>query len=144
MPCEANNGEAAILRFLSALSQTGNVGMSCRTAKLSRRYVSGLLQADTDFSDAYTQAMEDAHDLLCAEARRRAVKGIVLSTGKPSKAKPGAQSRKFSDPLLMLLIRQNGTAGSKAAPIKADAPDVGAILGAIARDADPITMRLPS
>ena len=136
--------EGAIVRFLQSLSRTGNVGLSCRAAGLARKHVGGLLLADSDFADAYAQAMEDAQDLLYAEARRRAVTGILIGAGGQAKSNNGGRVRKYSDPLLMMLMRQSGPVATRAAAGKPEADDLGAILRSIVRDEDPSVMQHPS
>ena len=98
--------------FLKALSQTGNASAACQAAgQLTRRQVRTFREQDPDFKQAYDDAMEDAADLLEAEAWRRAVEGTtqqVLKNGiiviDPITNQP-ITVRHYSDPLLVMLLR---------------------------------------
>ena len=98
-------------RFLFMLSKTGNASKACQTSGLTRRQVTTLREDDATFGRAYDDAMNEAIDLLEAEAWRRALKGTVqpvLRAGQPVvdpvTGKP-VVTRRYSDPLLMMLLR---------------------------------------
>ncbi len=96
--------------FLSMLSKTGNASKACQTSGLTRRQVMTLRERDAAFDRAYDDAMNDAADLLEAEAWRRALEGTtqqVFKAGQPVMDPAGEPVvvRRYSDPLLMLLLR---------------------------------------
>ena len=106
-----SSSRIALKHFLSVLSRTGNASQACQTSGLTRRQLVALRERDPAFDQAYTDAMSDAADLLEAEAWRRALEGTVqpvLKAGQPVMdpvtGEP-AVVRRFSDPLLMLLLR---------------------------------------
>jgi hypothetical protein len=61
--------------FLKALAETGNVGASARLAGIGRTAVFRHRHNDPIFAEAWDDAIDEAADLLEAEAWRRAVKG---------------------------------------------------------------------
>ncbi len=96
--------------FLSMLSRTGNTSKACQTSGLTRRQVMALRERDAAFDRAYDDAMNDAADLLEAEAWRRALEGTtqpVFRAGQPVTGPAGEPVvvRRYSDPLLVLLLR---------------------------------------
>lgn len=104
---EADGGQAAPCgtirqRFLLMLSKTGNTSKACKTSGLTRRQVATLREDDVGFGQAYDDAMNEAVDLLEAEAWRRALKG---TTQPVPKAGQPVMTRRYSDPLLMMLLR---------------------------------------
>lgn len=106
----ASNNRLARQCFLSMLSKTGNTSKACQTSGLTRRQVMTLRERDRAFDRAFDDAMNDAADLLEAEAWRRALEGTeqpVLKGGKPVEYPAGKPVvvRRYSDPLLMLLLR---------------------------------------
>lgn len=72
--------------FLAALSETGNVRLACKSARIGRT-VAYELRADDDlFAYDWSMALEEAADLLEQEARRRAHEGlrrVKFDRGKP-------------------------------------------------------------
>jgi hypothetical protein len=62
--------------FLEAMQATGNVSESCRRAGISSATAYNRRREDADFAAAWDTALEDATDVLEAEARRRAVEGV--------------------------------------------------------------------
>lgn len=62
--------------FLAALAETGNVRLSCLSAGVDWTTAYDRRRADPDFAAAWAVAIEEAADLLEAEARRRAVEGV--------------------------------------------------------------------
>ena len=89
-------------RFLLMLSRTGNASKACQTSGLTRRQVATLREDDVAFGQAFDDAMNEAVDLLEAEAWRRALKG---TTQPVPKAGQPVVTRRYSDPLLMMLLR---------------------------------------
>lgn len=137
-------GRAVEMAFLAALRRTGNSALACKESGLTRRQINAMKKRDEDFSDECDEALEDAADLLEAEAWRRALDGIeqpLLKAGlpvlDPTTGKPMKVVR-YSDPLLVMLLRGHKPgrfsrpAGSGAASL-----DAGAILREIAADHDP-------
>ncbi len=107
----ASNNRLARQCFLSMLSKTGNTSKACETSGMTRRQIMTLRERDRAFDRAYDDAMNDAADLLEAEAWRRALEGTtqsVLKAGLPV-ADPVTKEplvvRRYSDPLLMMLLR---------------------------------------
>lgn len=140
---DAADEETAKDRFLSALSQTGNSAASCRASGLTRRQINIMRQRDLAFAEAYDEAMDDAADLLEAEAWRRALEGVaqpLLKAGQPVLDAAGdvVTVRRYSDPLLVMLLR-----GCKPGKFQrfsssgAPSVDATAALREIAADDDP-------
>jgi hypothetical protein len=101
-------------RFLQVLADTCNVTAACQQAKLSRSQVYGLRGRDAAFRQAMEEAIEAAADALEAEARRRAVDGVeqpVFFQGEQCGA-----SRRYSDSLLMFLLRAHRPAKFRERP----------------------------
>src|SRR5262249_51821069 len=63
--------------FLASLKETGNVRRACQAAQVSRRAAYYARERHPDFAAAWDEALEEAADRLEAEARRRAVDGLV-------------------------------------------------------------------
>ncbi len=107
----ASSSRTARQRFLFMLSKTGNASKACQTSGLTRRQVMTLRDGDPAFGQAYDDAMNEAADLLEAEAWRRALEGTtqpVLKGGRPVVNPATGEMvvvRRYSDPLLMLLLR---------------------------------------
>jgi hypothetical protein len=90
-------------RFLKHLAQYGNVSKAAVAAGVSRKYVYTQREADAEFSQAWADAIDQAGDVMEAEAWRRAVKG----TKKPvyqSGALVG-HVQEYSDTLLIFLLK---------------------------------------
>lgn len=62
--------------FLSALSESGNIRLSCDAAGINRWTAYDLRSSDAEFADEWQHALDDAADLLEVEARRRAEHGV--------------------------------------------------------------------
>jgi hypothetical protein len=112
-------------RFLERLAQTANIHAACLAAGVGRQTVYDRRNADADFARAMAEALEDACDLLEAEARRRAHDGVdepVIYKGEPmgawvdqggavvGKDTPGARLvpltvKRHSDALLLALLK---------------------------------------
>jgi hypothetical protein len=90
-------------RFLAALAESGNVRLSCQAARVGRSTVYAWRDADEKFRGEWDAALEEAVDVLEAEARRRGVEGVeepVYYQGE----KVGAV-RRYSDTLLIFLLK---------------------------------------
>ena len=102
--------EAAIDRFLDTLSRTGNPSAACQASGLTRRTINRTRENDPVFARDYDEAMEEAADLLEAEAWRRALEGVaqpLIKAGQPVLDADGIAItvRRYSDPLLVMLLR---------------------------------------
>ena len=90
-------------QFLKALTETCNVTAAARQIGMSRRAMYDRRDADTEFAEAWDDAIDQAVDALEEEVRRRALKGVqepVFHNGK----KCGSITR-YSDTLAMFLLR---------------------------------------
>jgi hypothetical protein len=89
--------------FLASLALTGNVGLSVLAAGVGRSTVYEWRRSDEKFSTAWDSALEEAADILEAEARRRAVEGTlepVFYQGEEV-----GTVRRYSDTLLIWLMK---------------------------------------
>ena len=90
-------------KFIAALGTSGNITTAAKSAGIARTYPYEVRSSDADFAQEWDSAMEEAADLIEAEARRRAVEGVdepVFYQGE----KCGV-IRKYSDALLITLLR---------------------------------------
>jgi hypothetical protein len=90
-------------KFLDALRQCGNVTAACRAAQLDQSNAYKVRAADPEFAAAWADALEEAADVLEAEAWRRAVRGVerpVFQGGEQVGA-----VREYSDTLLIFLLK---------------------------------------
>ena len=87
--------------FLKSLARTGNVSLSARNAKIKRSQLYALKASNPDFAEAWSNALEEATDLLQGEAIRRAIEGF--EEVKYFKGEPVGTVRRYSDQLLMFL-----------------------------------------
>ena len=94
---------AAKSAFLKSFSETGNIGLAAEHAGVARRTHYKWIASDPEYVEAFEEALEEAIDVLEAEARRRAVEGVEEPTGW-YKGQPGGYIRKYSDVLLMFLL----------------------------------------
>ncbi len=88
--------------FIEVLRETGNVTLAAQHAGQSRNQVHDVRQRSKRFAAQWDDALEEATDLLEAEARRRAVTGIdepVFYKGKVV-----GSTKKYSGRLLMFLL----------------------------------------
>lgn len=89
--------------FLAALRDSGNVRLACQAAKVARPTVYEYRQADPGFATAWNEALDEACDLLEAEARRRGLEGVdkpVFHQGEEV-----GVVRNYSDTLLIFLLK---------------------------------------
>lgn len=89
--------------MLAALAKTGNVSQAAKAAKIDRRTHQRWRQEDPEYDAATEEAMEEAADLLEAEAQRRAVTGVLEPVYQGGK-KVGT-IRRTSDTLLIFLLK---------------------------------------
>ena len=78
--------------FLSALRDSGNVRVACAAAQVGKSTAYDRRKVSPEFGAAWSDAMDDAADVLEAEARRRAVVGgsdtlliFLLKGARPEK-----------------------------------------------------------
>ena len=97
--------------FLRELTSTGHIYHACRVAGISyqtmHRHRKGGKYEDLQFEEDYLQAMGNYVGMLKAEAQRRAIEGW---DERPVIDKDGnivGQVRKFSDTLLLALLRRS-------------------------------------
>lgn len=94
-----------LVAVIRELSKCGNVSEALRLAKASRAWVYERRQTDADFADVFNEARACGLEVLRDEAHRRAYGGIlepVFYQGEEV-----AKVRKYSDTLLMFLIKQS-------------------------------------
>ena len=89
--------------FLDTLRGTGNVRLAASNADVARQVAYRARDSSATFRADWDEALEEARELLEAEARRRAAIGVdepVFYKGKVV-----GHSRKYSDNLLMFLLK---------------------------------------
>lgn len=89
--------------FLAALRDCGIVRLACEAAKMPRRTVYNHRTEDSAFATAWDEALEEACDLLEAEARRRGKDGVdkpVYHEGVKIDT-----IKQYSDTLLIFLLK---------------------------------------
>ena len=89
--------------FLNTLRGTGNVRLAASNAGVARQVVYRARDSSDKFRADWDEALEEARELLEAEARRRAAIGVdepVFYKGEVV-----GQIRKYSDNLLMFLLK---------------------------------------
>ncbi|GBR09265.1 hypothetical protein [Gluconobacter frateurii] len=98
-------------RFLEHLAKSGNVSDSGRLAGVQRSTLYHWKETDAAFASQWEDALEDAADVLEAEARRRALEGYdepITYAGKvvcdPETGHPLVR-KKYSDGLMAFLLR---------------------------------------
>lgn len=88
-----------------AILETGNVSTACVMCGVSRTAAYAHKNEDKEFSDLWEESLDMSIDLMEAEARRRAVEGVlepVFYQGQEC-----GLIRKYSDTLLMFLLKGN-------------------------------------
>ena len=137
------NTDAALDRFLQTLSRTGNPSAACQSSHLTRRFINRMRDNDPVFARDYNEAMEEAADLLEAEAWRRALEGVpqlLIKAGQPVVDADGTAItvRRYSDPLLVMLLRGcKPDKFQRRVGLAAVTPDPSASIKEIAADDDP-------
>lgn len=89
--------------FLKVLRDTGNVRLACQKAKIQRSTAYKAKESNEGFAKEWTDAMDDACDLLEEEAWRRGVEGVeepVFYQGEEC-----GTIRRYSDGMLTLLLK---------------------------------------
>lgn len=89
-------------KFIEKLIETGNISLSARLIGVGRRTLYDARERDPEFREAWDTALEEAADLLEAEARRRAVEGVdrpIYQRGELV-----GYERQYSDTLLIRLL----------------------------------------
>lgn len=89
--------------FLDHLRESANISASARAVGISSSSVYALRERDADFRASWDEALEDAYDVLEAEARRRAFEGVdepVFYKGIEV-----GYVRKYSDSLAQFLLK---------------------------------------
>lgn len=101
-----------LAQFLDELSRNGNVTISAELCNLERTRLYELRQQDPTFAVAWQDALDMAAEHLEAEARRRAVEGVLqkkfTTKGDPViDPETGEQylERAYSDTLLIFLLK---------------------------------------
>jgi hypothetical protein len=89
--------------FLSKLCKEGNVSAACRAAKIDRGTAYHRKNNNEAFAVRWQEALDEAADLLEAEAWRRAFKGVEEPVFQ-QKEQVGT-IRKYSDTLMVLLLK---------------------------------------
>ena len=90
-------------KFIAALRETCNVTKAAESVAMSRQGVYQARDNDAEFAKAWQGALEEAVDLLEAEAQRRAFSGVdkpVTYQGRIT-----ATYREYSDTLAFFLLR---------------------------------------
>ena len=93
-----------LVRLIRELGRHGNVSHALHAAAASRSWVYARRQSDVEFADAFEEARKCGLEVLKDEAHRRAYEGVnepVFYQGEEV-----AHVRKYSDVLLMFLIKQ--------------------------------------
>jgi hypothetical protein len=100
---------ASRARFIEVLSQTANVTASAAAINSHRNTVYDWRERDLEFAAAWDNAIEVATDALEAEARRRALEGVlepVISQGRIVMMNDEPlYVRKYSDNLMLAQLR---------------------------------------
>lgn len=90
--------------FFEALRRSGNVTVAADSVAVSRRTVYDHRAADPAFAALWEEAYEEAIDALEAEARRRAVDGVVVDH-LDKDGKLLFTDTRYSDVLLIFLLK---------------------------------------
>lgn len=96
--------------FLQHLGESANVTASALVATISRKTAYEWRKVDSEFAEAWDDAMAMATDTLEAEGRRRAMEGVeelYVSQGRVVTDKEGNPlvKRVYSDGLMTLLLK---------------------------------------
>ena len=90
-------------QFLDHLRLSGNVSEAARQVRIERHVAYRWRQQVTGFELAWCDAIAEATDQLALEARRRALDGVEQINYY--RGEPIASIRRYSDQLLMFLLR---------------------------------------
>lgn len=94
--------------FLEELARSGNVSLAAKFAGLDRNKFYDARAVDPEFAQAWSDALDQAADLLEEEARRRGHDGVEEPVfGRISREQDGqiGAIRKYSDTLLIFLLK---------------------------------------
>ena len=93
-----------LVLFIKALKISGRVDLACKASKAARGWAYEWRDKDSDFADNWTAALAIGREILKDEAFRRAHDGV----NEPHfyQGEPCGFVRKYSDTLLMFLIKQ--------------------------------------
>ena len=89
--------------FLSAIALTGNITQAAKAAKVARQTHYDWIQSDPEYLTKFYAAMDEAIELLEAEARRRAYEGCHKPIYQGG-VKVGEQIE-YSDTLMIFLLK---------------------------------------
>ncbi len=122
-------------KFLKMLADTGNVRLACKAVRIERSTAYKARDADPEFRAKWDEMIENACDLLEAEAWRRGVYGTlkpVFYKGMLCTDRRGQPTgiQEYSDTLLALLLR-----GHRPDKYRERVEHTG-------RDGEPITLRV--
>lgn len=136
--------------FLETLAATGNVSAAARAAGIARSTCYRIRRADPDLAEAWTDAIEEAVDVLEAEARRRALEGVerpLVGAGKLIRDDDGkvVMVREYNDRLLEFLLkalrpdkyRDKPETGGKTARDPAALPPVRIVIAPVSGRGEP-------
>ena len=130
-------------RFLVTLARTGNPSVACHASTMTRRQINSMRQKDAAFEVAFQDALDEAADMLEAEAWRRALEGVEQPVVKSGKAVVDPATgetitvRRYSDVLLMLLLRGSKPGKFASRQAAAGRDDRVQVIKEIATDDDP-------
>lgn len=89
--------------FIKALAKNGNISVAAKAAKVSRKTAYEHKESDSEFAEAWQEALEQSIEAMEAEAFRRAVTG----TNKPiyHQGEKIDTVKEYSDTLLIFLMK---------------------------------------
>ena len=94
-----------LVKFIKSLEVLGRVDLSCKKAKAGRGWVYEWRAKDPEFADEWEVAKRVGKEMLKDEAFRRAYDGV--NEPKFHQGEICGHVRKYSDTLLMFLIKQS-------------------------------------
>lgn len=90
--------------FIEHLRKHGNISAAARSVNVERKAAYDAKQTDLDFAAQWEDAIEEATDALEAEARRRALEGILVeSYDKDGNLR--STRMEYSDTLMIVLLK---------------------------------------
>ena len=108
--------------FLVALTDTVNVTLACRRARIPRRTAYDWRDADEAFARQWDEALDEGIDLLEAELHRRAFEGVERPVYY--KGEQVGTWRFYSDALAMFLLRAHRPERYRGTPAQHASGDV--------------------
>ena len=112
--------------FLTHLRETANVSASAKHAGIARAAVYIRRKEDSEFSEAWDEAIEEAVDALEAEARRRAMEGEEREVYYQGEC--CGTIRHYPDQLLILLLKAHRPQKYAGVSTKLDKPEQNALI----------------